>query len=167
MGPSMAKSKDGGRSWKFVGSPAEDAVQLPTDRLLYLIQDPHQPDRLWAADLCVPLLESMDGGEIWKMVEPDGGARYIRRISVCALPEAEAPPMLVIFGSGGVSVSRDGGGNWKWVNANLPVGQLVNGQAVRGGGKWHFYVMMNFGGECSGGVCQSQISNLCRPCNGS
>jgi len=113
----LYKSVDGGFNWKLVTT--ENIGNRPFYYADIFI-DPENPNRLY--NLYSVVSKSEDRGKTWDVllpysgVHPDHHAFWIH---------PNDPDFLIDGNDGGLSISRDGGGTWKFIN-NLPLGQFYH-----------------------------------------
>ncbi|MFO7894790.1 MAG: hypothetical protein R6U63_13730 [Longimicrobiales bacterium] len=135
-GRGVYRSRDGGRSWTFVGLPEAGLIGK-------VVTDPRDPDVVYVAALGHPfgpnpergVYRSRDGGESWErvlFVSDSTGAVDLAidpvnpRTIYAAMWRAERKPWTLIDGAreGGIYRSRDGGDSWTQLTAGLPEGPL-------------------------------------------
>jgi photosystem II stability/assembly factor-like uncharacterized protein len=112
----LVRSDDGGRNWKIVNDQS-DVVQRPFYFSNFRV-DPNNPLRLY--NLATFLSLSEDGGKSFRTlpakVHPDHHAMWI---------DPHNSDFIIDGNDGGVSISRDGGRTWRFVES-LPLAQFYH-----------------------------------------
>ena len=103
----IAKSSDGGRSWKDLFGPAHglpersaDGQGVPPDQALAIYALPDQPDLVWAM-IFGKLYRSTDGGEHWRIIHEGP-----RLLWIAALPDQ--PRSFYVSSAQGIYFTEDG-----------------------------------------------------------
>ena len=125
---SIAKSIDGGASWRPVGPLpllADGAVPRPAD-VMSLAVDLAEPSTVYAGTNFGGVLKSVDGGGSWKLANrgltptPFFRARVYNPV-VTLLVDVRAPKTIYAAVAGtGVFISRDGAARWRLFAPGLP-----------------------------------------------
>lgn len=102
-GNGVARSTDGGRSWRLVtGWRVSDVIQVAVD--------PTDSERVYAASIW-GVHVSDDGGDSWKAANDGLPERYTRGIVI----DERNPDRLLLPTTNGLFQSTDGAGNWERV----------------------------------------------------
>jgi hypothetical protein len=116
---SVARSTDGGRTWRFISTGAGGTV--------FFAFDPTSPGVVYAASTD-PLLStggifrSLDSGETWKRFSRGGAPAS----SACVILDNHRPGFLYAGGRGGALISRDRGAHWRSLGHGIPSDREVS-----------------------------------------
>jgi photosystem II stability/assembly factor-like uncharacterized protein len=115
-GRGIARSVDGGVHWTLI---TEDALGDPLGSVNQLARAPSDPRRAYASVASeAKFFASMDGGRSWRPKPP-----LPLRCEPTTLAVHPSDPDVVYLGCRGeLLLSRDGGGSWSVVAADLPLG---------------------------------------------
>jgi photosystem II stability/assembly factor-like uncharacterized protein len=115
LGLGVYKSPDGGDHWIRGGIGLED-----DELVARLVVHPVEPRFVYAVTDRARLLESSDGGVLWRSIGPPGAA--IRCVAI-----APDDPETILAGGDGLLRSRDHGATW----SATPIVAAVSGRTVR------------------------------------
>lgn len=114
------RSDDGGKSWRTVAKSTEQEIGNRPFYYSDIVVDPQDPNRVYSLWSLVSV--TRDGGTTWEILVPFAQAHPDHH-SMWISPDD--PSLIYLGNDGGVYVSRDRGGSWRFVR-NLPLAQLYH-----------------------------------------
>jgi photosystem II stability/assembly factor-like uncharacterized protein len=119
-GPLLAKSTDGGATWKPIAEGVP-ALTVPTVATA-LVVDPSRTSRLYLGTAGRGIWRSLDGGAIWRLASR--GLRAGEHSSITAVAVAASGTAFAGTVQSGVYRSTDGGATWSESRNGLPLGHV-------------------------------------------
>jgi hypothetical protein len=126
FGPKLHRSRDGGRTFAEIGTPAfpPDTADKPSLNQMFTIEPggTGRPGRLWIGAVPAGLFRSDDCGESWRLVRPlwdvpgrekwMGGGNEDTAMHTVSTDPRDPDRVVVAISCAGVWDTRDGGTNW-------------------------------------------------------